>query len=327
MEEKISQKEIEQYSNAYSTLLTEDFFGKNEKITGPEILTFTDIKQVNLFIIRELQYNWKQEAFKLKSPYFNYQAEEVKVALLNVQNILSNHIAVGKNDFLVLLKSAVVRTLNLILAPYDYFSDVLDEHSTGYLTTASLKDEVKYLKINQAPLENLVKKLETKKAELITGKEAFALLDHILEEVNFAPEDIEPYLAQFSKRLAVNINDFFGEKMKTLGAEVKPKVKLEETKKTFESTLPERGHTTVADNLAKQKVSKLKDGLTINQKFMFTKILFKGDFEVFTDTIDHIDSLDTLSRALAYLGDTYPNWDRESEEYEEFLEVLTKRFS
>jgi hypothetical protein len=217
-----------------------------------------------------------------------------------------------------------VRTLNLILAPYDYFSDVLDEQSNGYLTTTHLKDEVKYLKINQAPLENLVKKLETKRAELITGKEAFALLDHILEEVNFAPEDIEPYLAQFSKRLAVNINDFFGRKIKTLEAEPKPKVKLEEAKKTFEPTLP---LTTVADNLAKQKASKLKDGLTINQKFMFTKILFKGDFEVFTDTIDYIDSLDTLSRALAYLGDTYPSWDRESEEYEEFLEVLTKRFS
>jgi hypothetical protein len=30
---------------------------------------------------------------------------------------------------------------------------------------------------------------------------------------------------------------------------------------------------------------------------------------------------------LAYLGERYPAWDRESEEYEEFLEVLQKRFS
>jgi hypothetical protein len=79
--------------------------------------------------------------------------------------------------------------------------------------------------------------------------------------------------------------------------------------------------------LAKQRVGKLKDNLTINQKFMFTKILFKGDFEIFTEAIDYLDSLDTLSRALAHLGDTYPHWDRESEEYEEFVEVLTKRFS
>ncbi|MFM8834990.1 MAG: hypothetical protein ACKOEV_15425, partial [Cytophagales bacterium] len=66
MDEKISQKEIEQYGQAFSITLTDSFFTKKEKIIGSEILTFTDIRQVNLFIVRELQYNWKQEAFKLK---------------------------------------------------------------------------------------------------------------------------------------------------------------------------------------------------------------------------------------------------------------------
>ena len=327
MDEKISQKEIEQYSHAYSTLLTESFFAKKEKITGPEILSFTDVRQVNLFIVRELQYNWKQETFKLKSPYFDYQAEEVKAAMLTLQNILSNHISIGKNDFQMLLKSAVARTLNLVLAPYDYFSDTLDRHGNGYLTTAILKDEVKYLKINHAPLEKLVKKLEERNAELVTGKEAFALLDQILEEVNFTPEDIEPYLGQFSQKLPVSVSKFFSEKPKAPSTEIRPAVKSEQTKIFVEAAKSEKEPTTLGENLAKQKVGRLKDSLTINQKFMFTKILFKGDFEIFTDAIDYLDSLDTLSRALAYLGDTYPHWDRESEEYEEFVEVLTKRFS
>ncbi|MFM8851112.1 MAG: hypothetical protein ACKOE5_12055 [Cytophagales bacterium] len=327
MDEKISQKEIEQYGHAFSIMLTDSFFTKKEKIIGSEILTFTDIRQVNLFIVRELQYNWKQEAFKLKSPYFDYQAEEVKTAMLNLQNTLSNHISIGKSDFQVLLKSAVVRTLNLLLAPYDYFSDSLDRHSNGYLTTAILKEEVKYLKINQAPLENLVKKLEERKAVLVTGKEAFALLDQILEEVNFTPEDIEPYLAQFSKKLSVSVSRFFSEKTKTSGTEIRPAAKSDQTKNFIDTPKPEKELTTLGENLAKQKVGRLKDCLTINQKFMFTKILFKGDFEIFTEAIDYIDSLDTLSRVLAYLGDTYPQWDRESEEYEEFVELLTKRFS
>ncbi len=327
MDEKISQKEIELYSHAYSTLLTEGFFAKKDQITGPEILTFTDIRQVNLFIVRELQHTWKQEVLKLKSPYFNYQAEEVKAALLNLQNVLSNHIAISKNDFLPLLKLAVARTLYLLLAPYDYFSDTLDRHGNGYLTTAILKDEVKYMKINQAPLENLVKRLEERKAELVTGKEAFALLDHILEEVNFTPEEVDPYLDQFSQKLQVKINKFFNEKPKAPSAEIRPALKSEQTRIFAEATQPEKEPSTLGDNLARQKAGRLKDGLTINQKFMFTKILFKGDFEIFTNAINYLDSLDTLSRALAYLGDTYPHWDRESEEYEEFVEVLTKRFS
>jgi len=44
------------------------------------------------------------------------------------------------------------------------------------------------LKVNKAPLEKLVEKLEGRKLEVITGNEAFALLAHILEEVNFTPK-------------------------------------------------------------------------------------------------------------------------------------------
>lgn len=325
MDEKISQKEVEQYSHAYATLLAESFFAKKEKISGAEILSLCEIKQVNLFVVRELRQTWRQEILKLKSPYFDYQATEVKEAMDNLQNILSNHISIGKNDFQPLLKAAITHTLNLVLSPYDFFSDILDKHGDGYLSTALLKDDVKYLKINQAPLERLVKKLEERKAELITGTEAFALLDHILEEVSFTPEDVEPYVSKFSNSLPLNLNKFFGEKPKSVSIEAKPiaTVKPEQVK-IFSEPLKE---PTIADSLAKQKTVRLKDNLTINQKFMFTKILFKGDFEIFTEAIDYLDSLDTLSRALAHLGDTYPHWDRESEEYEEFVEVLTKRFS
>jgi hypothetical protein len=331
MDEKISQKEVEQYSHAYATLLAESFFAKKEKITGPEIVNFSDIKQVNLFVVRELKHNWRQEILKLKSPYFDYQVAEVKEAMENLQNILSNHISISKNDFQPLLKSSVVRTLNLLLAPYDYFSDTLDRHGNGFLSTAILKEEVKYLKINQAPLENLVKRLEDKKADLVTGTEAFAMLDHILEEVNFTPEDVELYITAFSKSLPLNLDNFFSTKPMAPQKIGIPSVlvKVEQAKIFADPIKHEtiKETTTVGENLAKQKVGKLKDNLTINQKFMFTKILFKGDFEIFSEAIDYLDSLDTLSRALAHLGDTYPHWDRESEEYEEFIEVLTKRFS
>ena len=84
---------------------------------------------------------------------------------------------------------------------------------------------------------------------------------------------------------------------------------------------------TLADNLANQKVTRLKESLTINQKFMFTKILFHGDFEIFTEAIDKLDRFDNLSQANRFLDDGYPDWDKESEEYEEFIEIVQKRFS
>ncbi len=323
MDEKISSNAIEQYSEEYATKLASRFFENKEKITGPEIILLCEIKQVNLFVIRELMRVWSLEAEKLKSPYFNYQAQAVIEAMTQFQNVLSNHISITKADLLPLLRASVAKTIHLILAPYDFYSDTLDRHGKGYLKTDVLMNEVKYLKINKAPLEKLVIKLKERNSELITGNEAFGMLDHILEEVNFTPEDFDGYQTEFSKLVPFQVEKFYGQKPL-------PKVtdaKREDLSKPIPNEAAKVVKSTLVDNLAKQKASRLKDSLTINQKFMFTKILFKGDFEVFSVAIDQIDSLESLNHALAHIGEYYPEWDRESEEYEEFTEVLKKRFS
>ncbi|NOS90842.1 MAG: hypothetical protein HOP30_02865 [Cyclobacteriaceae bacterium] len=323
MDEKISSQAIGQYSEHYASKLADQFFSKKETISGPEILTLCEVKQVNMFIIRELMHAWKQESEKLKSPYFDYQAPAVQDALLQFQNALSNFISVSRKDFVPLLETAVTKTIYLIMAPYDFYSETLDRYGKGYLKTEYLKGEVKYLRINQAPLERLVAKLQEQKIDVLTGNEAFGMLDSILEEVNFTPEDFEGYLGQFSKLVPLRVDRLF---------EVRPVVKQPEVKKAepikvASEPIAKENKPTLAENLARQKTTKLKDSLTINQKFMFTKILFKGDFEIFSETIDRLDSFETLNHALAFLGDHYMDWDRESEEYEEFLEVLEKRFS
>ncbi|MBI3220616.1 MAG: hypothetical protein HYZ44_13965 [Bacteroidetes bacterium] len=323
MDEKISSQAIGQYSEHYASKLADHFFSKKETISGPEILTLCEIKQVNMFIIRELMHAWKQESEKLKSPYFDYQAAAVKEALVQYQNTLSNYIAVSRKDFVPLLETAITKTIYLIMAPYDFYSETLDRYGKGYLKTEYLKGEVKYLRINQAPLERLVAKLEEQKIDVLTGNEAFGMLDSILEEVNFTPEDFEGYLGQFSKLVPLRVDKLF-----EVRSVVKPpEIKKTEPIKAISEPAAKEIKPTLAENLARQKTVKLKDSLTINQKFMFTKILFKGDFEIFSETIDRLDSFETLNHALAFLGDHYLDWDRDSEEYEEFLEVLEKRFS
>ncbi len=326
MDEKISSQAIGQYSEHYASKLADQFFSKKESISGPEILTLCEVKQVNMFIIRELMHAWKQESEKLKSPYFDYQAPAVKEALAQFQNTLSNYISVSRKDFVPLLETAVTKTIYLIMAPYDFYSETLDRYGKGYLKTEYLKGEVKYLRINQAPLERLVSKLEEQKIDVLTGNEAFGMLDSILEEVNFTPEDFEGFVGQFSKLVPLRVDRLF----EVRSVVKQPEVKMPEPVKSEpikQEPIARENKPTLAENLARQKTTKLKDSLTINQKFMFTKILFKGDFEIFSETIDRLDSFETLNHALAFLGDHYIDWDRESEEYEEFLEVLEKRFS
>jgi hypothetical protein len=114
----------------------------------------------------------------------------------------------------------------LILAPYDFYADTLAAKGNEFLHAQALKNKVKYIKINQAPLEKLLAHLQEKNIATLSGKEAFALLDHILEEVNFTPEDFEPYLSRLNKILPVNIESFYGSQSKP-GPELKPKVEMQ----------------------------------------------------------------------------------------------------
>ena len=321
MDEKINIQAVEEYSAAFSSKVVDAFFEQHQKISGAEILKLCALKQINLFVVRELLKAWKQETNKYKSPYFDYENKEVKDALHQFQNSLSNHISIAQDHFTPLLKKAVSLTVFLILDPYDFYSDTLDKHGTGTIKVSELKNEIKYIKINQRPLENLIQKLEEKKIENIAGNEAFALLDHILEEVNFTPEDVDQYVAQLSASVPLDIEKLYGKKdnvVKPVVAENKPRPIVNEQVNSDVTA-------TVGDDF--QRIPDIKNRLTINQKFMFTKMLFNGDFDLFNSAIDKIDSLQSLDEATSYLDAHYSNWDRGTEEYEEFIELIQNRFS
>ncbi len=364
MDEKISLSALDDYSDDFASKVTASFFSSKEKITGPEILKACEVHQINLFVIRELLHAWKLESHKLRSPFFDYTNPTVVEALTKFQNLLSNHISISKENFQPLLKKAVSQTLFLILHPYDFYSEVLDKGTAGILKVEELRNEIKFVKINRTPLERLLQILDEKKLETISGNEAFGLLDHILEEVNFAPEEIDAYVAKFSEIAPLALDLFYDKtpaEIEMPAAEVKVIIKevpkVEKMQKP-EAIVPELvkaevkteavkaesvrkqapAQATLYDQLAKnvqpttlaedfQKKKKIKDSLTINQKFMFTKILFNGDFELFSNAIERLDELDNLNQAKSFLANNYAEWNKESEEYEEFMDIVEKRFA
>jgi TorA maturation chaperone TorD len=202
-------------------------------------------------------------------------------------------------------------TLQDVLNPYDFFSRLITGNN-NVLEVDRFKEDLKYLKLNKAPLLRLSQILQERKTESISGNEAFAILDKILEELNFSPEDIEPLLEQLSKAEPVTIDYFFEQKKNKPTSAPVPKATAAKENKTL------------ADEF--QKITSLKEKLTINQKFMFTKALFQGDFEKFTDVIQHIDTQNEYTSAMQFLEQYLNDWDQESEEFHEFMELIEKRF-
>ena len=342
MDEKISLEAIAAYGDAYADKVSKSFFSSKKKITGPEILTLCNVQQVNMFVLRELLVTWKEETGKLKSPYFDYDHAEVKDALSHFMGVLSRHISVGQEYFVPLLKKAVRQTLLLIFNPYDFFS-ILVTGKNNRIELGQFKDEIKYLKINKAPLVRLLQRLEEKGVNEISGNEAFAVLDQILEEVSFTPEDLDEYIRQFSSILPLDPSSFFpviDKKPPVVNHVTNEASKKEQRKYVLEDPMEDKLNTplkpTLNDRVQSgqrpaiysnfQKIPKIKDRLTINQKFMFTKVLFYGDFESFSRAIDEIDQLPDMDSALQFLEQRSTNWDRESREFHEFMEMVEKRF-
>ncbi|HEY0652519.1 MAG TPA: hypothetical protein VGD65_05295 [Chryseosolibacter sp.] len=349
MDEKISLEAIALYGDSYAEKLLKNFFATKEKISGQEILSLSSIQQVNLFVIRELFKAWKEETRKQKSSYFDNEHPEVKEALATYMSVVSNHILIDRAHFAPLLKKAVSQTLLAIFDPYDFFS-MLVTGKDNKLEVASLREELKYIKINKAPIERMLQTLEARKVEHIPGNEAFAVLDQILEEVNFTPEDLDGYIDKFSQVHPLDPSSFYitkpvvetelrhphqqvkSEMSETRTTYTEDKVIVEEKKvivqETKKDSINERvpaGRPALMDNL--KKISRIKESLSINQKFMFTKVLFFGDFESFSRAIDDIDQLPDMNAALRYLERHSSNWDRDSKEFHEFMEMVEQMFA
>lgn len=148
MGHKYNQLSIERYSTNLANHLCDRYFASNQSINGQQLITFSPVKQINLFVIQELLLRWNQEMAHLKSPYFDFENQEVKEALVQFMNILSRKILVQRPHFEPLLRKAIADTLIWVLDPvrifHEKFLQVQDE-----VTVAKLQTHLKYIDLNK----------------------------------------------------------------------------------------------------------------------------------------------------------------------------------
>ncbi len=144
MQTKVDLPKLESYSIALSEKLCNDYYqGAVSVVSGAEILKFTGIDQLNLFIVKNLFDRWKEESYKLRSPYFDYENEEVKDALTTFLNKLSKFISIRKEFFKPLVRKAVADTLAYTLDPYQFLKAEL--LGKPIISIAELMEREKYI--------------------------------------------------------------------------------------------------------------------------------------------------------------------------------------
>ncbi len=92
------------------------------KIPGPEVLEFCEHKQINLFVLFQVYQDWNSYMHRIVHPYFDFEHVEVRTALDQFLNVVSQHIYISENDYRKLLESAVFNTVKLMLNPEELLS-------------------------------------------------------------------------------------------------------------------------------------------------------------------------------------------------------------
>lgn len=85
----------------------------------------------------------------------------------------------------------------------------------------------------------------------------------------------------------------------------------------------------VGEKLTKSKIEDLRKAIALNQKFLFINDLFEGEKAIYEETIDKLNTLNSMEEASDYLKteieDKY-NWKEETEAVEQFVGLLQRKF-
>jgi hypothetical protein len=85
----------------------------------------------------------------------------------------------------------------------------------------------------------------------------------------------------------------------------------------------------LAEKLTKSKINDLKEGIALNQKFLFINDLFGGDKSEYDMVLSKLNNCETILEAKAYLSselETKHNWNDESPVVQQFISLLERKF-
>ena len=148
---------------------------KNDNFSGKEILEFTEIYQVNLFILKIIFEEWEQNIEKNKSSYFNYDNEEVKYISKEYSNILSKNILINVSQINDLALYAIHDYILLVLNPYKFFTKEFEKFENK-ISIKRIEKRRKYYKINDNIYSHLINEVKKKNKKNIKKTEVLDIL-------------------------------------------------------------------------------------------------------------------------------------------------------
>ncbi len=320
MENKLNFSAIESYAQTYSNKICDRIYTGKTMVNGKDLLDLP-VQQVGLFVLYEIYHTWQSEAKNLRSPYFDYEAEDVTQALNKLMNVLSKNIAVNRDNLEPLLTQAVHDVILIAISPYSYFKKLLGKISDA----AEFAEINKFIKINSGLASEIHSTLENNGPQSLAEQ-----FDNIFDQIEISPDHVGPVFSKLSEVHPASESSFFLA-METDEDEDDESAPLSKTENTLNDSFVSSDYETVADQLKNTQSSKgsIKSMLSINQKFMFINDLFNDNQEDFNKVVDFIESCDTREAAISFINNNYLKhhiWNPNAPQVREFLRLIDLQF-
>lgn len=320
MENKLNFSAIDTYAKAYSRKICDDLYQEKSTVSGSELLNLP-VEQVGLFILNSIYGTWQSEAEKLRSPYFDYEAEEVQGAMKKLMNVLSKNISVTRADLEPLMEESVKNVILLSISPYTFFKNLVE----GLATAADFAAINRFIRINSGLAEEIEKSIESNDHSNLVDQ-----FDQIFQAIDFSPDDTQPVFIKLSETNPTSESVFYLT-MEAEDEEDDEEVTVQNSENTLNDQFVGSNYETVADQLKQHQAPKgsIKSMLSINQKFMFINDLFNDNQEDFNKVVDFIESCDTKEVALSFISNNYLKhniWNPNAPQVREFLRLIDLQF-
>ncbi|WP_044014316.1 hypothetical protein [Hymenobacter sp. APR13] len=209
MNDKDSAAFREQYGRRLAAQLCDQHFGARPTATldGPAVLRFTPIRQVNLFVVQQLLAQWTQEMARLRSPYFDFEADDVRQALTQFMNTLSRRIKLARPVFEPLLSRAITDTLAVLPDPAGTFEQKLLGTQPA-ATPEQLRDALRYLDVDKLFYQDF---LDSLPAGTPHDRETLLKRFALYQEANYKHhQPLDKLVAEFNELLPLTEDELRG---------------------------------------------------------------------------------------------------------------------
>ncbi len=351
---------VQAYSTALSEKLLSEMYKGKESLNGAEIVNFSALEALNLMVVKALFGRWQEEMSKLKSPYFDYDHEDVQIALKQFMNKLSKHMQVRKEFMRPLLIKGIQDTLTWTLAPELHLK--AEYYELSAVSATFLKERKKYYKVHAALFDAQIA-VADKLGKEVTGAALEAATAKVDLKALKDPVAEEAVIAQFSDWLSVKILDFEAAEEEQVQVKSKPNdskinvsskpeaLPLSQTKsinqdkstdsltlnqrfsdqetKTLNDSMKGRQQGSLGEKLSKRKIEDLKSSIPLNLKFLFINVLFEGKSSEYNEALNLIEGCQDFNTAKTLLDSKYGErhaWAKHEQAAGEFWQLIQRKF-